>query len=100
MALKDQKDILIAWINGETIQYQNSNGTWSDCYNFDEIDAISFDEFTYRIKPKEIVTTTCIKRDVLKEGFHLTYSIGHYHPANLRLTWSADGITLLKAEVI
>jgi hypothetical protein len=98
MALKDQKDILIAWINGETIQYQNSNGTWSDCYNFDEIDAISFDEFTYRIKPKEIVTTTCIKFEF---GTHPTYTrFPDLHLHNLRLTWSADGITLIKAEVI
>ena len=102
MALKDQKEVLIAWINGETIQYQDqdTNGSWSDCAKFCEVNSIRLDESTYRIKPKEIVTTTCIKRDVLNEGFHLTYSIGHYHPANLRLTWSPDGKTLLKAEII
>jgi hypothetical protein len=99
MALKDQKDVLIAWINGEILQYRNSNGTWSDCKKFCEVESISLDQITYRIKPKEIVTTTYIKRDPLNEGFHLTYSSGAF-PNNLRLTWSEDGETLLKAEVI
>jgi hypothetical protein len=100
MALKDQKEVLIAWINGETLQYQNSNGTWSDCAKFCEVDSIRLDSWTYRIKPKEIVTTTLIKRDLIKEGLHLTYSLNEYHPANLRLTWAEDGKKLLKAEVI
>lgn len=99
MALKDQKDVLIAWINGETLQYRNSNGTWSDCAKFCEVGLIRLDEATYRIKPKEIVTTTCIQRDPLNAGSHITYSSG-VKTKNLRLTWSEDGKTLLKAEVI
>ena len=98
MALKDQKDVLIAWINGEILQYRNSNGTWSDCAKFCEVNSIRLDESTYRIKPKEIVTTTFIQRDAAKEGYHLTYSSGAF--PNLRLTWSEDGGILLKAEVI
>lgn len=99
MALKDQKDVLIAWINGEDIPYLSSHGDWHDCHNFHEVGSISFDEFTYRIKPKEIVTTTCIQRDPLNAGSHITYSSG-VKTKNLRLTWSEDGKTLLKAEVI
>lgn len=97
MALKDQKDVLIAWINGEILQYQNSNGTWSDCYKFDEADSIRFDGSTYRIKPKEIVTTTHIKRD---NSLHRTFTVSDSHKHNLRLTWAEDDETLLKAEVI
>jgi hypothetical protein len=98
MALKDQKDVLIAWINGEILQYRNSNGTWSDCAKFCEVNSIRLDESTYRIKPKEIVTTTCIKFEF---GTHPTYTrFPDLHLHNLRLTWSEDSRTLLKAEVI
>jgi hypothetical protein len=100
MALKDQKEVLIAWINGETIQYQDqdTNGSWSDCAKFCEVNSIRLDESTYRIKPKEIVSTTCIK---LEFDTHQTYTyFPDLHLHNLRLTWSEDGITLLKAEVI
>jgi hypothetical protein len=99
MALKDQKDVLIAWINGETLQVKNSNGTWSDCLPFSTLDTLRLNEFTYRIKPKEIVTTTHIKPDSYNKGLHVTYS-GKVYPHNLRLTWAEDGETLLKAEVI
>jgi hypothetical protein len=99
MALKDQKDVLIAWINGEILQYLSSNGDWYDCHNFEECDSICFDKFVYRIKPKEIVTTTCIQRDPLNAGSHITYSSG-VKTKNLCLTWSEDGKTLIKAEVI
>jgi hypothetical protein len=60
MALKDQKDVLIAWINGETIQYQDqdTNGSWYDYAKFCEVGSIWLDdEAIYRIKPKEIVNT-------------------------------------------
>ncbi len=100
MALKDQKDVLIAWINGEDIQWKGE-GThvWYDCWKFDEADRIYLDDLTYRIKPKEIVTTTHIKPDSYNKGLHITYS-GEVYPHNIRLTWSEDGETLLKAEVI
>jgi hypothetical protein len=100
MALKDQKDVLIAWINGETIQFENGN-QWSDCDKFGEVAHIRLDSCTYRIKPKEIVTTTHIKRDTCSAntGLHSTFS-NNFYPHNLRLTWSPDGETLLKAEVI
>ncbi len=100
MALKDQKDVLIAWINGETIQFKNYNGLWEDCNQFFETDKIYTDDsHEYRIKPKEIVTTTHIKPDSYNKGLHITYS-GQVYPHNIRLTWSEDGETLLKAEVI
>jgi hypothetical protein len=98
MALKDQKDVLIAWINGETIQVNMGTG-WKDCAKFSTYDTIGVGgPYEYRIKPKEIVTTTYIQRDTTKEGYHLTYSSGAF--PNLRLTWSEDGRILLKAEVI
>jgi hypothetical protein len=98
MALKDQKDVLIAWINGEILQYRNSNGTWSDCAKFCEVNSIRLDESTYRIKPKEIVSTTRIEFESNYGGFHSTYT--NKDIDNLRLTWSEDGKTLIKAEVI
>ena len=100
MALKDQKDVLIAWINGEVMQVQNSNGTWSDCCEFISIDKISVNDiFKYRIKPKEIVTTTFIQRT--SSDTHQTFTRDCLpYKYNLRLTWSEDGKTLLKAEVI
>jgi hypothetical protein len=99
MALKDQKDVLIAWINGEDIQWKGQDTLWHECVKFNEVDRIYLDDLTYRIKPKEIVTTTCIQRDVSNAGLHVTYSTG-VKTHNLRLTWSEDGETLLKAEVI
>jgi len=99
MALKDQKDLLIAWINGEILQYQNSNGTWSDCAKFCQVNSIILDEYTYRIKPKEIVSTTRISLNT--DDGHQTFSANVYNNIhNLRLTWSEDRKTLLKAEVI
>ncbi len=98
MALKDQKDVLIAWINGEDIQWKCED-MWHDCEKFDAVDRIYLDNLTYRIKPKEIVTTTHIKPDSYNKGLHITYS-GQVYPHNIRLTWSEDGETLLKAEVI
>lgn len=100
MALKDQKDVLIAWINGEDIQWKGE-GTrvWYDCEKFDAVDRIYLDDLTYRIKPKEIVTTTHIKFDKYNKPLHITHSRDGF-PHNLRLTWSEDGETLLKAEVI
>jgi hypothetical protein len=102
MALKDQKDVLIAWINGETIQFKNYNGLWEDCNQFFETDKIYTDDsHEYRIKPKEIVTTTCIGLETNGYHTHPTYTrYPNEHVHNLRLTWSEDGKTLLKAEVI
>ena len=99
MALKDQKDVLIAWINGETLQYLSSNGDWYDCLKFHEVNTLRLDEFTYRIKPKEIVTTTYIQFDKYNAPLHRTFSQDS-EKHNLRLTWAEDGETLLKAEVI
>jgi hypothetical protein len=98
MALKDQKEVLKAWIDGETIQYKASL-EWYDCIKFTDVEDFSVfqNEGTYRIKPKEIVTTTYIKRDI--GATHATYSNGSKTP-NLKLTWSPDGETLIKAEVI
>lgn len=99
MALKDQKDVLIAWINGETIQV-NITGEWRTCPAFISYDTIGLGgPYEYRIKPKEIVSTTSIQRDRLNSGLHETFS-GVNIKHNLRLTWSEDGKTLLKAEVI
>jgi hypothetical protein len=101
MALKDQKDVLIAWINGEDIQFKVGDA-WHNCSKFAKCDSIDISDGQYRIKPKEIVTTTCIQRDIYfsKTGLHVTYSSTGVKIHNLRLTWSEDGETLLKAEVI
>jgi hypothetical protein len=99
MALKDQKDVLIAWINGETIQINMGTG-WKDCAKFSTYDTIGVGgPYEYRIKPKEIVTTTYIQFDKFNAPLHSTYS-GTIYKHNLRLTWEEDGETLLKAEVI
>ena len=96
MALKDQKDVLIAWINGEDIQLNMGTG-WKDCAKFSSYDTIGVGgPYEYRIKPKEIVTKTRIELD--NDGWHSTYT--HKGVDNIRLTWSEDDKTLLKAEVI
>jgi hypothetical protein len=99
MALRDQKDVLIAWINGESIQVKLGD-MWYDCDKFDDRGTISVGGSSeYRIKPKEIVTTTFIQRT--SSDTHQTFTrdcLPYKH--NLRLTWSEDGETLLKAEVI
>jgi hypothetical protein len=99
MALRDQKDVLIAWINGESIQVKLGD-VWYDCDKFDDRGTISVGGSSeYRIKPKEIVTTTHIKFDKYNAPLHSTHSRATF-PHNLRLTWAEDGETLLKAEVI
>lgn len=97
MALKDQKDVLIAWINGEEMQVK-IGPEWHDCGKLNDLQSVNIgSNYEYRIKPKEIVTTTCIER--INTKLHFAYNSGvKIH--NLRLTWSEDGKTLLKAEVI
>lgn len=96
---EDQKEVLKAWIDGTTIQYQSTDGSWSDCSNFSECTRVDFlDSSIYRIKPKNIVTTTRITKDCV-DNFHSTYS-SDLSIHNLKLTWSPDGKTLIKAEVI
>ena len=96
---EDQKEVLKAWIDGSVIEYYNSSlKQWLDCSEFKDCDVVKFDSNdTYRIKPKNIVTTTYIERDI--GTTHATYSNGSKTP-NLKLTWSPDGQTLIKAEVI
>jgi hypothetical protein len=99
MALKDQKDVLIAWINGETIEVKLGDH-WCECDDFNNREKIFVEDgYEYRIKPKEIVTTTHIKFDKYNAPLHSTHSRDTF-PHNLRLTWSPDGETLLKAEII
>lgn len=94
---EDQKEVLKAWIDGASIQYQSSDGSWGDCYDYGDCDRVYFNNGSiYRIKPKNVVTTTCIERD---NNLHCTYTHGFKKP-NLKLTWSPDGKTLIKAEVI
>lgn len=100
--MKDsQKEVFKAWIDGDTMQYSFNGELWYDCLDFGQSDTITLyvkDGTIYRIKPKQIVTTTCIERD-FTYGLHATYS-GALHTHNLKLTWSPDGKKLLKAEVI
>jgi hypothetical protein len=99
MALKDQKDVLIAWINGETIEVKLGDH-WSECDDFNNrVNIFVEDGYEYRIKPKEIVTTTYIQFDKHNAPLHSTFSRDS-EKHNLRLTWAEDGKTLLKAEVI
>ncbi len=98
---EDQKEVLKAWIDGASIQYQSSDGSWGDCHDYGDCDRVYFnDDSIYRIKPKNIVTTTRIERDT-SNGLHLHHAYnGTIMPHNLSLTWSPDGKTLIKAEVI
>lgn len=100
MKLREKPEVIIAWINGETVQCQHQNGEWRDFPKIDHIFNILLEDAwnDFRIKPKEIVTTTRISKDY-DSHLHSTYS-GAIHTHNLKLTWSPDGETLLKAEVI
>lgn len=96
---EDQKEVLKAWIDGAAIQYQSTDGSWGDCHDYGECDRVYFNDGSiYRIKPKNIVTTTRITKDC-GSYLHSTYS-GDLNIHNLKLTWSPDGETLIKAEVI
>lgn len=102
MKLREKPEVIIAWINGETVQCQHKNGEWRDFPKIDDIFNILLDDAwtDFRIKPKEIVTTTRIERDFTDGlALHRTYS-HNIMQHNLLLTWSPDGKTLLKAEVI
>lgn len=99
---EDQKKVLKAWIDGEIIEYYNKSlDQWFDCSEFKDCDVVKFNSNdTYRIKPRNIVTTTRIERNFSNGlALHSTYS-GNTMQHNLLLTWSPDGKTLLKAEVI
>lgn len=100
MQLRDKPEVIIAWINGETVQYKNGD-TWGDFPKIDSVHHIILDDAwdDFRIKPKEIITTTFIQRS--SSDTHQTFTrdcLPYKH--NLRLTWSENGKTLLKAEVI
>ncbi len=102
MQLRDKPEVIVAWINGNTVQYKNGD-TWGDFPKIDSVHHIILDDAwdDFRIKPKEIVTTTCIGLETNAYHTHSTYTrYPNEHVHNLRLTWSEDGETLLKAEVI
>ena len=97
---EDQKEVLKAWIDGVAIQYQSTDGSWGDCHDYGECERVFFNDCSvYRIKPKNIVTTTYIERTTDGRNLHNTYS-DNIMKRNLKLTWSTDGKTLIKAEVI
>ena len=97
--MKDnQKEVLKAWIDGKACEYKyTGTDVWADCTPFIELSFLH--GVDYRIKPKELVTTTRIERSTEVAGLHTTYS-GTIMKHNLKLIWSPDGQTLLKAEVI
>lgn len=84
-------ELIKAWADGATIQYQEMLGKWFDCIGNPEW----WCETKYRIKPEprpDIVRLTEIRVD----GW-LYFSDGE---SNLRLTFSGETGELLKAEVI
>ena len=100
---EEHKEVLKAWIDGATIQYQNVDGLWSDRQAYENCSTVWFsDGAIYSIKPKEIVTTTLIEIDkwYTDKFIHSTFTNRDEKTENLKLTWSPDGKTLLKAEVI
>lgn len=99
---EDQKEVLKAWIDGKTVQYQIGSD-WCDCNTYEECTRVTFNNsIIYRIKPKNIVTTTLIEIDKWYDDkfIHSTFTNRDEKTENLKLTWSPDGKTLLKAEVI
>lgn len=100
MKLREKPEVIFAWLNGETVQYKNA-GEWGDFPKSNNVPYILLDDAwdDFRIKPKDIVTTTYIQFDKYNAPLHSTFSrdSGKH---NLRLTWGEDGITLLKAEAI
>jgi len=97
-----QKEVIKAWLDGETVQYQLGS-KWCDCKPYEDAVRVFFnDDIVYRIKPKNIVTTTFIELDKWYNDkfIHSTSTNQEPNKDNLKLTWSPDGKTLLKAEVI
>lgn len=90
---EDQKKVLKAWIDGATIQYQSSDGSWGDCHNYGDCDRVYFNDGSiYRIKPKISITEV----SVFEDGTNV--EINDLFKANLRLTF--ENGELRKAEVI
>ena len=90
---KDQKKVLKAWIDGETIQYQSSDGLWRDCLEYVECNRMCFnDDGIYRIKPKISISEI----NVLDGKYGV--EINDLFRGNLRLTF--ENGELRKAEVI
>lgn len=97
---EDQKEVIKAWIDGATIQWQSSEHTWSDCFEYGDCNRVYFnDDVVYRIKPTPVVTETLIETYI---GYHGEYRHATYSDTdvkkNLRLTWEDN--KLVKAEVI
>ena len=97
-----QKEVIKAWLDGETVQYQLGSNC-CDCNPYEDAVRVFFnDDIVYRIKPKNIVTTTLIEIDKCYDDkfIHSTFTNRDEKTENLKLTWSPDGKILLKAEVI
>jgi hypothetical protein len=95
-----QKEVIKAWIDGETIQWQLNDGSWYDAHAFGDCNRVYFnDDVVYRIKPVPVVTETLIETYIGYQGdqSHATYSDTNVKK-NLRLTWEDN--KLVKAEVI
>ena len=90
---EDQKKVLKAWIDGATIQYQSSDGSWGDCHGYGETDRVYFNDGSiYRIKPE--ISVSEINVFDSKYGVE----INDLFKANLRLTF--ENGELRKADVI
>lgn len=98
MKLREKPEVIIAWINGEAVQYK-SYEKWGDFPKIDSQYHILLDDVwdDFRIKPKNIVKTTFIEQDGVG-GFQTFSSLPEY-AHNLRMTFSPEG-KLLKAEAI
>jgi len=99
--LKDQKEVFAAWVNGETMQWEMSDGVWLECRAFSAGGVIDLDcAYKYRIKPKEIREDVYIWRST--SGHRGITSNSHcvMGRADIQLTWSEDGMKLLKCEIM
>ncbi len=89
---EDQKEVLKAWIDGETVQYQLGS-YWCDCNPYEECTRVYFNDGSiYRIKPKISISEINVFDG--KYGVE----INDLFRGNLRLTF--ENGELRKAEVI
>ena len=96
------KDLVIAAANGETIQWRNSSGVWSDFESPDKAirALLVMAQTTVRIKPKERVEWL-VKGVVPGRWFqHSELPIARLIKQQLKLTYEGDSDRITKVELV
>ena len=94
------RDVIVAWANGETVQWRRANSL-DDWYDRDDVCGYSFDNkyVEWRIKPKTVTVTYRVALMRGKDLAWATASLGESDEANIEKSetfsrWLTDRITV------